>query len=203
MEIDLNQIDLEEIGIWPWPVKIGAIVLSSVLILLGGYFLLISGQMDDLSATEKKYKILKTDFETKSAKAALLPLYVEQLNEIKTRLGDMLNQLPNSTEVPNLLEDISKAGKSSGLSFELFKPLPEKQLDVYVELPIQMEVTGEYHQLAEFVSKIAALPRIVTFHDFVIGLPKAANGENTTLPNGALKMAILAKTYRYQQGQGG
>lgn len=201
MEIDLSQLDLNELGLWPWPVKIAVVVVFCLILSVGGYFLLISGQIESLNASEKKHRALRIEFESKSAKAALLPLYVQQLHEIKTRLGDMLNQLPNSTEVPNLLEDISKAGKSSGLSFKLFKPMPENQMDVYVELPFQMVVQGEYHQLATFVSKIAGLPRIVTFHDFSITAPKTT-GPGAAVGNGAtLEMAIVAKTYRYQQGQ--
>ena len=112
------------------------------------------------------------------------------MKEMETSFGMLLRQLPSDTEVPGLLEDITRTGLGSGLEFEEIKLLPEVTQPFYIELPIQITVTGTYHDLATFVSGVAGLPRIVTLHDFDLAPAKPDGGPK-------LRMSILAKTYRY------
>jgi type IV pilus assembly protein PilO len=132
---------------------------------------------------------LRQTFEVKAKKAANLAAYEQQLSEMKESFGAMLRQLPNKTEVADLLVDISQTGLASGLEFELFKPQAEVPKEFYAELPISIRVKGTYHEFGNFVSGVAALPRIVTVHDINIEPDKDQDGE--------LTMDILAKTYRY------
>jgi type IV pilus assembly protein PilO len=133
---------------------------------------------------------LKEQFSAKAFQAANLEAYKEQMAEMEVSFGSMLKQLPSDTEVPGLLEDITRTGLGSGLEFEEIKLLPEATQQFYIELPIQIKVVGSYHDLATFVSGVASLPRIVTLHDFEL-LPSASDSSST------LRMSILAKTYRY------
>lgn len=187
-DIDLNDLDLSAIGSWPAPVKGAVIAVVCIIVLVAGYFLDTSGQLDVLDRNRKQEISLKSDFETKQSKAANLEAYKQQLADMETSFGTMLRQLPSKTEVEALIVEISQTGLSSGINFQLFKPQPEQQIEFYAELPIQMKMTGTYHQFGEFVSGIAALPRIVTLHNIAITKEKDSN---------KLSMAVLAKTYRY------
>jgi len=187
-DIDLNDLDLSAIGSWPAPVKGAVISVVCIIVLVAGYFLDISGQLDVLDRNRKQEITLKSDFEKKQAKAANLDAYKQQLADMETSFGTMLRQLPSKTEVEALIVEISQTGLSSGINFQLFKPQPEQQIEFYAELPIQMKMTGNYHQFGEFVSGIAALPRIVTLHNISIQKEKDSN---------KLSMEVLAKTYRY------
>lgn len=133
---------------------------------------------------------LKEQFSSKAYQAANLEAYKEQMQEMEVSFGALLRQLPSDTEVPGLLEDITRTGLGSGLEFEEIKLLPEVAQQFYIELPIQIKVTGGYHDLATFVSGVASLPRIVTLHDFELAPVSAGNSSR-------LSMQIMAKTYRY------
>ena len=187
-DFDLNDLDLSAIGSWPVPVKAAVIAITCIIVLVAGYFLDTSGQLDVLDRNRKQEISLKSDFETKQAKAANLDAYKQQLADMETSFGTMLRQLPSKTEVEALIVEISQTGLSSGVNFQLFKPQPEQQIEFYAELPIQMKMTGSYHQFGDFVSGIAALPRIVTLHNISINKEKDSN---------KLSMEVLAKTYRY------
>ncbi|MGD8784174.1 MAG: type 4a pilus biogenesis protein PilO [Thioalkalispiraceae bacterium] len=187
-DIDLNNLDLSNIGAWPTAVKIAIIIIVSVLVFVAGYFLDIQKQQEKLERTERQELTLKKDFETKQAKAVNLEAYKQQLKEIEESFGAMLRQLPSKTEVEGLLVDISQTGLASGIEFQLFKPQGEKFIEFYAELPIQMKMTGGYHEFGNFVSGVAALPRIVTLHDISI-----TNDQKSEL----LTMEVTAKTYRY------
>lgn len=184
---DLNDLDWQDMGNWPGPAKAGAVTALCVAILFAGYWFDTKNQIEDLERHEKKERTLKRDFKTNSAKAANLELYKQQMAEMKQSFGAMLKQLPSKTEVAGLLVDVSQTGLASGLEFELFQPAPEVPLDFYAELPIKLRVTGLYHEFGAFVSGVAALPRIVTLHDFSI-IPRK---------DGKLTMEATAKTYRY------
>ncbi len=186
-DIDLNDLDLSNIGAWPIAVKAALIGVICALVLVLGYFLHIQKKIDELDRARAQETELKTEFETKQAKAANLDAYKKQMKEMEVSFGTMLRQLPSKTEVDDLLVDVSQTGLSSGIEFELFKPLAEQQIDFYAELPIQISMIGNYHQFGDFVTGVAALPRIVTLHN--IGL--------TSLKGGKLKMEVMAKTYRY------
>ncbi len=184
---DLNNLDMENAGGWPLPIKIGAIILLCALILAGFWHFDWKNQWEMLAKAEKdeEDKLLKLD--VKQKKAANLEALRQQMVEMEQSFGDMLRQLPDKTEVAGLLVDISQTGLGAGLEFELFKPQPEKPSEFYAELPIQIQVVGEYHEFGDFVSGVASLPRIVTMHDLEISKGQETND---------LIMVSTAKTYR-------
>lgn len=199
MKIDLNDLTLENLDSWPIAIKFLVIGIVFVLIIAFGYWFDNKQQLATLSASERRELELKQIYQVKHQLAANYTAYKVQLAQIKQTFGEMLRQLPSSTEVPGLLEDISQAGVSCGLAFKLFKPLPEIKHEFYAELPIQIQVTGSYHQLAAFISKIVGLDRIVTLHDFTIGYEQT--GANTAPIGNNLLMEITAKTYRYTEAK--
>lgn len=186
---ELNELDFSEVGDWPIVAKAIAVILLCASVAGGGYWFFTKDKLLQLEELENKEPELKATFEAKQKKAANLEAYEKQMEEMKLSFGAMLRQLPSKTEVADLLVDVSQTGLSSGLEFELFKPSSEIPADFYAELPIQIRVLGDYHQFGEFVSKVAALPRIVTLHDFSIEGGKKETGQ--------LAMNITAKTYRY------
>ncbi|MBV7561118.1 MULTISPECIES: type 4a pilus biogenesis protein PilO [unclassified Pseudomonas] len=189
-KIDFNDLDLNNIGSWPAPVKVIAGVLAVVLVLVLGYNFHLKDLQSDLERLQADEGTLKQQFSTKAFQAANLEAYREQMKEAEVSFGALLKQLPSDTEVPGLLEDITRIGLDSGLEFEEIKLLPEVTQQFYIELPIQIKVVGGYHDLATFVSGVASQPRIVTLHDFEL-VP--AEKESTS----KLRMSVLAKTYRY------
>lgn len=188
---ELNNLDLENVGGWPAPVKAGAIVLLCVALLGAGYWFDTKKQLENLEKAKKQEQEKLNIYDVKQRKAANLEPLKEQLEEMKQSFGDMLRQLPNKAEIEGLLVDISQTGLAAGLEFELFKPMPEKQQDFYAEKPIKLRVTGDYHDFGEFISGVAALPRIVTQHDVSI------KGGSSKEQPGRLVMEATAKTYRY------
>jgi type IV pilus assembly protein PilO len=183
----LNELDLRNVASWPLPARaiVIAIIFAGVLGL--GYWLDIKDQGMRLEKAEQKEQELRQALEVKAKKAANLQAYEQQLEEMRESFGAMLSQLPNKTEVAELLVDISQTGLASGLEFELFKPQSEIPKEFYAELPISIRVKGDYHEFGNFISGVAALPRIVTVHDVAIERSKEQG----------LTMNILAKTYRY------
>lgn len=188
-KVELSELDLNNIGVWPAPVKFIFAVILFVVVLALGYHFHLKDLQASLDAQVMEEQTLKQQFSTKAFQAANLDAYKEQMAEMEESFGALLRQLPSDTEVPGLLEDITRTGLGSGLDFEQIKLLPEVAQQFYIELPIQIDVVGSYHDLATFVSGVASLPRIVTLHDFAIA--PAAEGSSR------LKMGILAKTYRY------
>lgn len=186
-DIDLNNLDFSNIGSWPTAVKGVLIAIVAIGVLALGYFVDIQAQQENLERITNEEKRLKEDFEFKQAKAANLDAYKAQMVEMEDSFGAMIRQLPSKTEVEDLLVDISQTGLASGIEFQLFKPLKEKHIEFYAELPITLKMTGKYHQFGEFASGIAALPRIVTLENISI---KGGKGGNLT-------MDVTAKTYRY------
>lgn len=184
---DLKNIDINNIAGWPLPIKVAGIALISVLLLFLGYYFLIADELTQYDTEQKKEASLKETFLSKKAMAINLPAYKQQMEEMQQTFGTLLRQLPNKTEVPNLLVDITQAGLGRGLGFVLFKPEKEKPQEFYAELPIDIKVTGSFHQLGQFVSDLAALPRIVTVGDIQINAD----------PKGTLNMSAIARTYRY------
>jgi type IV pilus assembly protein PilO len=188
--IDISELDINNLGSWPLAVKVVAATLVMALVMAVGYFFYIQDLEDQLQAARTNEGTLKEQFSNKAFQAANLQPYKVQMAEMENTFGALLRQLPSDTEVPGLLEDITRTGLGSGLEFEEIKLLPEAAQQFYIELPIQITVVGAYHDLATFVSGVASLPRIVTLHDFEIKPLEAAS------PN-RLRMSILAKTYRY------
>lgn len=185
---DLKNIDLNNVAGWPLPIKIAGIAIISILLLFAGYWFLISDELVHYETEQQKELGLKEAYLNKKGLAINLPAYKLQMEEMHQAFGTLLRQLPNKTEVPNLLVDITQAGLGRGLNFVLFKPDKEKPQEFYAELPINIKVTGNYHELGQFVSDLAALPRIVT----------VGNIDITSDPkNSLLNMSAIARTYRY------
>ncbi|MCI0993313.1 type 4a pilus biogenesis protein PilO [Pseudomonas corrugata] len=191
-KVDFRDLDTNNVGSWPLPVKWLAGVLLVVLVLGLGYNFAVSDLEDELQQVREEENTLKAQFAGKAHMAANLERYTEQMKQMETSFGVLLRQLPSDTEVPGLLEDITRTGLGSGLEFEEIKLLPEVTQPFYIELPIQITVTGGYHDLATFVSGVAGLPRIVTLHDFDIAPADPESGSK-------LRMSIQAKTYRYNE----
>lgn len=189
---DLNELDFENIGSWPQPAKVGFIVIVCTAIMGLGFWKDISKLKEELAQVQRKETELISTLEARQRKAANLDALRAQLSDIQATFGDLLRRLPNRTEVPDLLVDITKEGLGAGLEFELFKPGQERNADFYMELPIQIKVIGGFHEFGSFVSGISDLPRIVTTHNIDI----------SEQDEGVLTMNMTAKTYRYVDEEG-
>jgi type IV pilus assembly protein PilO len=188
---DLKSLDPNDPGRWPFPVRAGAVAICFVLVsVLLFYFLVWSEQKPVLDSVTAEEADLRSTFKSKHSKAVNLAVYQQQLADIERSFGALLRQLPGKTEVPNLLVDISQVGVGAGLEEKLFQPSPEVKKDFYAELPIKIRLTGSYHQMGEFVSGIAALPRIVTLDEMKIRTENRDVYDN-------LSFELTAKTYRY------
>ncbi len=186
-DLDLNELDFSNIGSWPTAAKTIVIVLLFALVSFGVYWFDTQDQLDKLAGLEKKEVTLKKQVASRAKRAANLEILKQQLVLMEKDFSKLRKQLPNKTEVAALLVDISQTGLSSGLEFELFKPEREIPKEFYAELPIKIRVVGSYHEFGEFVSGIAALPRIVTLHNITMSPKK----------NDEMVMSATAKTYRY------
>lgn len=189
----LRDLDPNDPSRWPLPYRLGAIALIFVIAVSAmSYFMAWKPKKPELdSARDQEMALLQT-LEQKARKAANLDAYKAQLAEMEQSFGAMLRKLPNKTEVPNLLTDISQQGAGAGLDQKLFQPDAQINKDFYAELPIKMRLTGSFHAIGAFVSGIAALPRIVTLHDVDIS-PVKADGSGSD----QLQLSVTAKTYRY------
>jgi type IV pilus assembly protein PilO len=187
-ELDID--DLKKIGSAPLVVKIAIIAVLCITLAVAGYFLDTTKQKVELEKNIAEEQQLRQIFAGKQAKAANLEAYKQQLDEMRTSFGTLLRQLPNKTEIETLLTDISQTGISSGLEIDYFKPEGLRPKEFYSEYPIKLKVTGRYHEFAEFISGVAALPRIVTVQDILI---------KPTDPKGGVKlsMELTAITYQY------
>ncbi|HRG50634.1 MAG: type 4a pilus biogenesis protein PilO [Cellvibrionales bacterium] len=198
---DFSNLDPENMGSWPLPVKVVCWVLMAIIVIVLSYQFVLKEQTAVLDQEIQKEQTLRTSFESKVGEAANLEAYRAQMKEMKESFDALVLQLPKDTEVPGLLDDISNTGQSSGLNIESIKLLPEKKADFYVELPIDIQVSGGYHDFATFASGIAGLPRIVTLHDFLIAPVDAKSGASKASSDvrnsEELTMTITAKTYRY------
>ncbi len=189
--VNLSELDFNNVGAWPAALKGIFLLILMALIVGGGYYFYLSEKRAELKMTAQQEVDLRADYENKAAQAANLEAYLLQKQEMNETFGALLRQLPSDTEVPGLVEDITRTAIDSELRIESIALKPEQRSEFYVELPIDIVVEGEYHKIGAFVSAIANLPRIVTLHDFKIepqGSPQR------------LKMSILAKTYRYLEG---
>lgn len=186
-DFDINDLDINSAGSWPLIIKIivWAIVLSLVIFL--GYYLKLNDMNAKLDKVVSKESTLKQDYKQKAFKAANLDTYRQQMLDMEKSFGALVKQLPSDTEVPGLLEDITHTGLGSGLEIKSITLQPERAAEFYVELPIEIQVQGTFHDFGSFVSGVASLPRIVTLHDFTI-VPSNS---------GLLNMTITAKTFRY------
>jgi type IV pilus assembly protein PilO len=184
---ELRRLNIRDAGNWPlWP-KVALLLGIFLAILLAGLFLDWRDQWDALGAAEQVEVGLKAQYAEKKNRAINFDLYVQQLSEVEQSFGALVKQLPNRSEIDALLTDVNQAGLGRGLQFELFKPAAQERMaDFYAELPIDIRITGNYHDMGAFASDIAQLPRIVTLNDVAISADK-----------GTLAMDAVAKTFRY------
>lgn len=187
---NLSDVDWDRVGVWPPVARIFVFLLAVVLIVSGGYFFFVKDKNQQLASAERTERDLRSQFERKAFEAANLDSYRNQMVEASESLEALLQQLPSDTEVPGLLEDIDEKGIDSRLTIESITLQPERSSEFYVELPIEIRVSGGYHEFGAFVSGVAGMPRIVTLHDFSIVKDGRSN---------QLNMTIQAKTYRYKE----
>ncbi len=191
---EINNIDLNNLGNASNPIKYGFLAIVFIIIIAAGIYFDTTNQLQSLKTVEKKEIELKSEFTVKADQAAKLDLYKEQLAEMQASFQAILRQLPEKTDVESLLVDVSQTGLANGLEIKKFKPSAEEKKGFYAELPISLEVSGTYHDLASFISGVAALPRIVTMHDLKLEQKKRAKDEPVS---DKLQMTATAKTYRY------
>jgi type IV pilus assembly protein PilO len=188
---ELKSLDVNDVGRWPLAFRLGVIALVFVAVLgLGIYWFIIEDKAPRLKRAQDEEQTLRVTFENKQRKAANYDAYKAQLAQMEQSFGTMLRQLPGETEIPSLIVDISQTGLAAGLQEKLFVPQNEIPRDFYAEKPITISLSGGYHEIAKFVSGVAALPRIVTLHDINITPDNPDNFDRLTLQ-------VTAKTYRY------
>jgi type IV pilus assembly protein PilO len=211
---NIADLDPDDIGSWPLPVKAVLWVLAFVAVLILVYILILQEKGESLDTAVQREVTLKADFDKKVQEAANIDAYRKQMLKMNESFSALLAQLPKDTEVPGLLDDITNKGQSSGLAFDAIDLQPEKKGDFYVELPIDIRVAGGFHDFAAFVSGVAGLSRIVTLDDFEIEASKEGTGVSALAKNDAdsagrarsdeeLTMKITAKTYRYKSAEEG
>ena len=181
----LNELDFEQIAIWPKEIKLVVAIFVAIMVSGLSYYFMINPKLPVMDTAKQEEATLKLQFEAKSRLAVNLPAYKEQLARIEEDFSSMLKRLPTSNETPGLFDDITYVGTSAGLTFKLLNWQREVPREFYTELPIEIEVDGGYHNVGEFVSHIADLPRIVTLHDFTL-----------TQESDRLTLLLQAKTYR-------
>ena len=188
---ELQSLDANDVGRWPLPFRVAVIVIVFFLVTgLGIYWFVVKDKAPQLERAQNEEQELRLTFENKQRKAANYDAYKAQLTQIEQSFGTMLRQLPGETEIPSLIVDISQTGLAAGLQEKLFVPQGEIPKDFYAEKPIKIRLTGSYHEIGNFVSGIAALPRIVTLHDINI-TPEGKDSFDK------LSLEVMAKTYRY------
>jgi len=188
---ELKSLDVNDVGRWPLAFRLAVIALVFVAVLgLGIYWTIIEDKAPQLKRAQDEEQTLRVTFENKQRKAANYDAYKAQLAQMEQSFGTMLRQLPGETEIPSLIVDISQTGLAAGLQEKLFQPQGEIPRDFYAEKPITISLSGGYHEIANFVSGVAALPRIVTLHDINITPDSKDNYDRLTLQ-------VTAKTYRY------
>jgi len=184
---ELNKLDLKTLADWPLPTKLAALAILFVAIVAAGWWFDWRGGMETLDAAKQKDAELSSVFTTKKNQAINLEAYKKQLADIEQAFGALLKQLPNKQEMDALITDVNQAGLGRGLQFDLFKPQAETVSEFYAETPINVKVTGGYHDIAAFVSDVSKLSRIVTLQNIALVPAK----------DGVLNMDAVVKTYRY------
>jgi type IV pilus assembly protein PilO len=191
--LDVNELDINDIGSWPVAIKGLLLVVLFVGVLVGGYFLMLTDKQAQLETAQRQENTLRQEMTSKWDQAANLDEFRRQKDEINERFDALRQQLPSDTEVPGLLEDITRTAIDNQLQISSIDLQPERSLEVFVVLPMSITVSGEFHNIGAFVSGVANLSRIVTLHDFTIQ-PQGGSPDN-------LRMTIQARTYRYQEGR--
>jgi len=188
---ELQNLDVNDVGRWPFAFRVSVIAIVFVVVLgMGVYWFIVQDKAPQLQRVEEEEQTLRVSFENKQKKAANYDAYQAQLSQMEQSFGTMLRQLPGKTEIPSLIVDISQTGLAAGLQEKLFQPQAEIPKDFYAEKPITISLSGGYHEIANFVSGVAALPRIVTLHDINITPDNQESFDRLTIQ-------VTAKTYRY------
>ena len=188
---ELKSLDANDVGRWPLAFRAAVIFVVFIAVIGAGvWFTIIKDKLPKLQRAQDEEQTLRVTFENKQRKAANYDAYKAQLSQIEQSFGTMLRQLPGETEIPSLIVDVSQAGLASGLQEKLFQPQPEIPRDFYAEKPIKIRLSGGYHEIANFVSGVAALPRIVTLHNINI-TPEGQDSFDK------LSLEVTAQTYRY------
>ncbi len=188
---ELKSLDVNDVGRWPFVFRAAVIIIAFVLVVgVGVYLTIVKDKYPALQRVQAEEQTLRISFENKQRKAANYDAYKQQLAQMEQSFGTMLRQLPGKTEIPSLIVDVSQTGLAAGLQEKLFQPQPEVPKEFYAEKPITIILSGGYHEIANFVSGVAALPRIVTLHDIDIS-PEAPDNYDQ------LNLQVTAKTYRY------
>ncbi|KKW76004.1 MULTISPECIES: type 4a pilus biogenesis protein PilO [Acinetobacter] len=190
-----NTLDMNNYGGWPLSVKITCWIFVFLAVIALGYFVVIKKQLDNITSAQAQEQNLLNEFKEKDSKLRNLQQYQAQLQEMEANFNQQLEQLPKETEIPSLVEDINLTGVNSGLKFKNIRLESEVKQEFFIEQPISIEATGDYHAFGAFVTGIAALPRIVTLHDFVVEAGKADSLKASDIP--VVNYSIKAKTYRY------
>lgn len=187
---DFKNLNPKDVGAWPLAPRVAVLLGVFIAVLVAGWFLLWTDQLDELEGKEQQEQKLKQEFVDKKRQAVNLDLYTQQLNEIDRSFGALLKQLPNRAEVESLLVEVNQSGMGRGLQFELFKPGQETSRDFYAELPVTLKLTGSYHDFGSFAGDIGRLSRIVTLNNLAISSGKDG-----------LTLDAVAKTFRYLDEQ--
>ena len=186
---EIRRLNPKEIGVWPWPAKAVALFLLLLGLLFAAWYFAWNPQSEKLEQKRHQENTLRTEYTTKQSQAINLDLDLQQLKEVEQQFGALLRQLPSKSEMDALLSDINQAGLGRGLQFELFKPAGERVQEFYAELPVDIKVTGNYHDIGAFASDVSQLSRIVTLNDMAISVKDAKDL--------TLTMEAVAKTFRY------
>jgi len=208
-EIDINDIrnidvnDIKKIGTASRPIQYIAMAVLALAILAGTGWFLIKPDLGELEKARQKEQELRSEFKTMQSKAARLDAYKEQLRKMRESFGSMLRQLPGETDMESLLVDLSQTSVAAGLTVRYFEPGNELKKDFYAEYPIELRVSGSYHQFGRFVSGLASLSRIVTLHDIQISPSSGGQSGDESRGHPQLEMTLTAKTYRYLQADNG
>lgn len=189
-----NSLDTANYGGWPISVKITCWIFIFILVCIVGYFVLISSKMDSIATAQAQETNLLNEYREKDSKLRNLQLYQKQLVKMQADFNQQLQQLPKESEIPGLVEDINVTGVTAGLKFKNISLDPEIKQEFFMEQPISIQATGDYHAFGQFASAIAALPRIVTMHDFTI---VAGQDESKKSDIPVVTYTVHAKTYRY------
>ena len=187
---DFRNLNPKDVGAWPLVPRVSVLLGLFALVLLAGWWFVWSDQLDALAARQQDELKLREEYVAKKSQAVNLDLYTQQLSEIDRSFGALLKQLPNKSEVESLLIEINQSGMGRGLQFDLFKPGQEIVKDFYAELPINVRMTGTYHDFGAFAGDIGRLSRIVTLNNISI----TANAQSK---DGGLVMDAVTKTFRY------
>ena len=192
---DYQNPDFNNMGSWPAAIKLTTLIIISALIVFGFYWFAVKDSKLSYQREVAKEPSLKQQYQSKSFQAANLDAFKEQLVKMEEDFGVLLNQLPDETEIPGLLDDISTTGSQSGLEIDKITPQGDVVKEFYIETPISINVRGSYHEMGNFVSSMAAISRIVTLHDFSMRGVGTRDENDSEAP---LQMTIQAKTYRYR-----